>query len=36
VCGLPEPRAQAELWRMASEWQVKPTRVLTGYLWELA
>ncbi|MFL5911885.1 MAG: DsbA family protein [Gaiellaceae bacterium] len=36
VCGLPEPRAQAELWRMASEWQVKSTRVLTGYLWELA
>jgi hypothetical protein len=36
VCGLPEPRAQAELWRMATEWQVKPTRVLTGHLWELA
>jgi putative protein-disulfide isomerase len=36
VCGLPEPRAQAELWRMASEWQVKPVRVLTGQLWELA
>ena len=36
VCGLPEPRAQAELWRMASEWQVKPTRVLTGHLWEPA
>jgi putative protein-disulfide isomerase len=36
VCGLPEPRAQAELWRMASEWQVTPTRVLTGYLWELS
>ena len=36
VCDLPEPRAQAELWRMASEWQVKPTRVLTGYLLELS
>jgi protein-disulfide isomerase-like protein with CxxC motif len=36
VCGLPEPRAQAELWRLASEWQVKPTRVLTGWLWEPA
>jgi putative protein-disulfide isomerase len=36
VCGLPEPRAQAELWRLASEWQVKPVRVLTGWLWEPA
>jgi putative protein-disulfide isomerase len=36
VCGLPGPRAPAELWRLAVEWQVKPTRVLTGELWELA
>jgi hypothetical protein len=36
VCGLPGPRAHAELWRMATEWQVKPTKVLTGYLWEPA
>jgi hypothetical protein len=36
VCGLPEPRAQAELWRLAAEWEVKPLRVLTGWLWELA
>jgi predicted DsbA family dithiol-disulfide isomerase len=36
VCGLPGPRAAAELWRLAVEWQVKPTRVLTGELWELA
>jgi len=36
VCGLPEPRAQAELWRLASEWTVKPVRVLTGWLWEVA
>jgi putative protein-disulfide isomerase len=35
VCGLPEPRANAELWRLATEWRVKPTRVLTGHLWEL-
>jgi putative protein-disulfide isomerase len=36
VCGLPGPRVRAELWRLASEWQVKPERVLTGFLWELA
>jgi predicted DsbA family dithiol-disulfide isomerase len=36
VCDLPEPRAAAELWGMASEWRVKPIRVLTGWLWEPA
>lgn len=36
ACDLPEPRAAAELWRLASEWRVKPVRVLTGHLWELA
>jgi putative protein-disulfide isomerase len=36
ACGLPGPRAPAELWRLASEWRVKPVRVLTGELWELA
>lgn len=36
VCGLPGPRAAAELWRMASEWQVKHVRVLTGDMWEPA
>jgi putative protein-disulfide isomerase len=36
VCGLPEPRAAAQLWRLASEWQLKPVRVLTGHLWEPA
>jgi len=36
VCVLPGPRAHAELWRLAAEWQVRPTRALTGYLWELA
>jgi len=34
VCELPLPRAAAELWRLASEWKLRPTRVLTGYLWE--
>ena len=36
VCGLPEPRANVELWRLAADWQVKPVRVLTGWLWEPA
>jgi putative protein-disulfide isomerase len=36
VCDLRGPRASAELWRLAQEWRVKPTRVLTGDLWELA
>jgi predicted DsbA family dithiol-disulfide isomerase len=36
VCGLPGPRTHAELWRLASEWQVKPLPALTGHLWELA
>lgn len=35
VCSLPGPRAPAELWRLASEWQVRPVRILTGDLWEL-
>lgn len=36
VCGLPEPRAEAELWRLAGEWRVRPARVLSGRLWEPA
>jgi predicted DsbA family dithiol-disulfide isomerase len=36
VCDLPGPRVRAELWRLASEWRAKPTRVLTGWLWEPA
>ena len=36
VCDLSEPRAEAELWRLAGEWRVKPVRVLTGRLWEPA
>lgn len=35
VSGLAEVPAQAELWRLATEWKVKPTRVLTGHLWDL-
>ena len=34
VCDLPGPRASAELWRLASEWRVRPVRVLTGWLFE--
>ncbi|MGH2763674.1 MAG: DsbA family protein [Thermoleophilaceae bacterium] len=36
VCDLPGPRARAELWRLAADWRIKPLRVLTGTLWELA
>jgi putative protein-disulfide isomerase len=36
VCDLPGPRAQAELWRLATEWRIRPERFLTGELWELA
>jgi predicted DsbA family dithiol-disulfide isomerase len=36
VCGLPGPRAPAELWRLATEWKVRPVRLVTGELWELA
>jgi predicted DsbA family dithiol-disulfide isomerase len=36
VCGLTGPRAPAELWRLATEWEVRPVRVLTGELWEPA
>jgi putative protein-disulfide isomerase len=36
VCGLRGPQASAELWRLALEWEAKPTRVLTGELWETA
>jgi predicted DsbA family dithiol-disulfide isomerase len=34
ICDLPGPRATAELWRLATEWRVRPTRYLTGELWE--
>ena len=36
VCGLAGPRAPAELWRLAAEWQVKSVRIVTGDMWELA
>jgi hypothetical protein len=36
VCGLPGPRAAAELWRLAGDWRIKPERVLGGELWTLA
>ncbi len=36
VCDLPEPRAHAELWQLASDWKLKPMKVLTGRLWEAA
>jgi hypothetical protein len=36
VCDLPGPRANAELWRLAAEWRVRPLKVLTGVLWEAA
>jgi predicted DsbA family dithiol-disulfide isomerase len=36
LCDLPGPRAQAELWRLAENWRVRPVRVLTGWLWEAA
>jgi predicted DsbA family dithiol-disulfide isomerase len=36
ACDLAGPRARAELWRLSAEWRVKPTRVLTGWLWEPA
>jgi predicted DsbA family dithiol-disulfide isomerase len=36
VCDLRGPRANAELWKLALDWQVKPVRVLTGELWEPA
>ena len=35
VCDLPGPRAAAELWRLASEWRVRPEHRLTGELWAL-
>ena len=30
LCGLPGPRAHAELWRRAAEWELKPVRVGAG------
>jgi predicted DsbA family dithiol-disulfide isomerase len=36
VCDRPGPLAAAELWRLATEWQVRPERALTGVLWSPA
>ena len=36
VCDLPEPRALAELGRLTGELRVRPVRVLSGRLWEMA
>jgi putative protein-disulfide isomerase len=36
VCELAGPVARAELWRLATEWRIRPVRVLTGVLWEPA
>lgn len=33
VCGLKGPRAEAQLWQLALDFEVTPTRVLTGWLW---
>ena len=34
VCDLPEPRALAELGRLAEAWKARPVRVGAGLLWE--
>lgn len=36
ACGLPGPKARAELWRLALEWQVHAERRFTSALWRLA
>ena len=36
VCELPGVRANAELWRLASEWRARPVPVFAGWMWELA
>jgi predicted DsbA family dithiol-disulfide isomerase len=34
LTGRPRPVVEAELWRLATDWRVKPVPVLTGTLWE--
>jgi protein-disulfide isomerase-like protein with CxxC motif len=36
VCDLPGPRAPAELWRLATDWRVRPERLGSGELWSVA
>jgi predicted DsbA family dithiol-disulfide isomerase len=35
VCELAGPRGPAELWRLATEWKVRPERLGSGELWSL-
>jgi predicted DsbA family dithiol-disulfide isomerase len=34
LCGLPGPRAQAELWKRVTEWKLTALPALTGFLFE--
>ena len=34
LCEMALPIAQAELWKRVTEWQLRPLRSLTGYLFE--
>lgn len=34
VCELPGPRAEAELWRLAADWKLRPVPVLAGWLFQ--
>jgi putative protein-disulfide isomerase len=36
ACDRPVPLAAAELWRLATEWRVRPQRALTGELWSVS
>jgi putative protein-disulfide isomerase len=36
LCDRPRPLVEAELWRLATEWRLRPVDVLTGTFWELA
>lgn len=36
VCGLPGPRAPAELWRLATEWRVRHERAGSDHVWSVA
>jgi hypothetical protein len=35
LSGRPRPVVEAELWKLATEWKLKPVEALTGTLWEL-
>ena len=36
ICELAGPVAELSLWQLAAEWRIRPLRVLTGVLWEVA